>query len=131
MIQVLVFLYSVQSSFYSPTFSIRKLSQSAYVPIPDNFILEKVTVVSRHGDRSQIDRKDYGVKDWDDNSRQEFWKTKMPTSAQLKMLASAAVIPAHAEAPDDIYHGRDKKKYPYGMLTEEGVNQLSDIGKVL
>ena len=110
-----------------------------YSPIPDSVTLEKVVVIHRHGDRSQISRH-LGdcFPESNANFIADFWKSKMPSTASFVEMMNAA---ARTEKGTEnnvqdllnatLYSGWDKDTYPFGQLTEVGFQQLKAVGKLL
>lgn len=111
-------------------------------PMPEDFVLERVVVVHRHGDRSQIARS-IGPNFPETTEVTEFWKTKLPDSSLLRAMASVA-FSASPLPPDAIgasssgvpegegmYYGEDARSFPYAQLTEVGARQLEAVGRQL
>lgn len=99
-----------------------------YRDVPINLTLQKVVVIHRHGDRSQISKGFY-PDSIIDNNLTKFWINKMPFRKKGQQEKSEALSLDLAERSS--YFGQDRKEFPYGMLTEKGVSQLITVGKVL
>lgn len=128
-------------------------SYHAYRPTDDVvvaheiFDLQRVVVIHRHGDRSQINA-ELGVHFPAGREIDEFWQQRLPNAEWIRALANQSVIELHSSIfPDkdqgrftqpnivrhesDAYVGADKDKAPYGMLTKRGVEQLARVGNKL
>jgi hypothetical protein len=101
-----------------------------------NYILKKLIVIHRHGDRSQI-AKSAGPFYPESDHVTNIWKEKLPTQETIDLLIKSAPVKfiehdkAILDTASDIYIGRDKHLRPYGMLTEIGTQQLIQVGKTL
>ena len=123
---------------------------SSYTPVPAHLELISVAVFHRHGDRSQVARSP-GPAFPHDVATDEMWSSRMPTADSLAIIAAAAsdaavvVDPAAKEVEDrdvaidwavidalpDLYSGWERANYPYGMLTEQGVQEMRAVGTEL
>ena len=99
--------------------------------------LLRVVVVHRHGDRSQIERS-AGPRYPESDVVTSAWVGKMPGQGTRDLLERAArkrVIGGEssieAGSSNDLYSGRDAGHYPYGQLTELGVQQMIAVGRSL
>lgn len=119
-----------------------------YSPVPAELVLQKVAVITRHGDRAQIS-KSLGPRFPSNDELIGTWSGKLPSESTLRTLlsvASADRIPNNATTGDEIfrsnsgigkdlfdeaYAGRDVINFPFGMLTERGVQQLQAVGAML
>jgi hypothetical protein len=111
-------------------------------PSLNDFDIQRVMIIHRHGDRSQI-KSNLGFVLPDSNRLREFWTSRMPSSGAEEILASVANVEMHL-VPDGVpeitavksahtrvYAGQDYHKYPFGMLTQRGVDQLMNIGRMV
>jgi hypothetical protein len=108
----------------------------------DMFDIQRVVVVHRHGDRSQI-KKSLGQLVPDSAQLRNFWKSRLPNSDWEAALDSVANIEMHHSESDGpvagnnqsvterIYAGQDIGKFPFGMLTGRGARQLASVGRML
>ena len=109
-------------------------NELSYEPIPATYKLNKLLIIHRHGDRTQISR-ELGSKYPESDSITDIWKSKMPLHNTLKLMLKSASMNANAEIndPNDLhnmlYNGWDKTSYPYAQLTEIGSQQLIEIGR--
>jgi lysophosphatidic acid phosphatase type 6 len=132
-----------------------------YVKVPEGYDLDRVVVVHRHGDRSQISRT-LGPNNPESDEVASFWKTKLPndktkrrmarsfqSSIHVTEAAEAAAVnidgsstaaaptttnsaaPIYSVRDRHLYSGEDKDAYPYAQLTELGAQQLINIGSLL
>eukprot|EP01041_Mallomonas_annulata_P011897 gene11897-24927_t len=120
------------TAFHDSSYSLRMTSSSLYKPLPVKFKLTNVIVINRHGDRSQI-AKGFGrsIDPVEDEGITSTWKTKLLSPETIRRLSIVANTPRSETELADVYDGWDVKKYPYGMLTEEGAQQLIRIGQEL
>lgn len=128
---------SAASTSAAPKAAHHQAGSHPYASIPDEYILQQVVVVHRHGDRSQIARS-IGLNHPESAETAEAWSTKMPSAASLRAMAAVAQSQlTDLEAPearslvDEIYSGEDKASRPYAQLTERGVLQLIAVGRAL
>lgn len=110
-------------------------SSTAYVPISPDYELNKVIVMHRHGDRSQITRS-LGPSYPESNDLAKIWTTKLPSQlAMREMLTSAHVDTEETDiavvSQLYLFNGWDKEHIPYGQLTHLGYQQLKSVGKTL
>ena len=98
--------------------------------------LLRVVVIHRHGDRSQIERS-AGPKYPESEHVTTSWLSKMPSQETRELLLRAATkreVGAGSSKTDhtkDLYSGRDAHHFPYGQLTELGVQQMIAVGRTL
>ena len=116
------------SKLFDSSFSVPTRSNNLYTNPPPNLDILQVVVISRHGDRSQIGKSLDALKDLE--AAEKMWASRMPSVEKLSLLAKAATFPTNCLDKKDVYYGRDKMNYPFGMLTEEGTEQLIRLGKV-
>ena len=115
--------------------------------LPEGFHLERVVVVHRHGDRTQIARS-IGPRYPEDEERAAVWKTKLPSQAAVAAMAAVAhstySVTAFARTgkrdtaetaalslTEEIYSGEDSTSNPYAQLTDVGAQQLFKLGTEL
>lgn len=109
-----------------------------YVSLPEDYVLQNVIVVHRHGDRSQIART-IGIHYPESKDVADVWRTKMPSEASLQIMAAVASsswpLEPKPDTPrslaDEMYSGEDAGSHPYAQLTERGVSQLLAVGREL
>lgn len=106
-----------------------------YTAIPSDYKLIVVSVVFRHGDRTQIS-KELGPSFPESDTIASFWNNKLPIESTQRLMTLAAFpsIPFHSESKYlkyRLYAGWDHLHYPYGQLTEIGSQQLIEVGKLL
>jgi len=111
-------------------------SLDVYVPIPQEYVLQQLVVIHRHGDRSQIQRS-LGPSVAESKEVEAVWVSRMPVASTLLKMAQAARVVSSSSNSDNIgnsdnmYTGEDAKNYPYAQLTELGAQQLMLVGKSL
>lgn len=108
---------------------------STYPPVPPEYVLTNVVVLVRHGDRIQI-TKHFGTAVKESESTERFWKSKLPDESVLRSIAGVARPSVRIDASWDqlrkkLYSGWDHMHLPYGQLTQLGVNQMKQVGKVI
>ncbi len=137
--QVRMFSIAVQHAYLA--------GASKYQAMDKDYSIEKVVVVHRHGDRSQISRT-LGSNYPESEELTAFWDSKMPDEGtQLKMakafqtthsrvdadygIAGTGSVELEEEATleQHLYAGEDKASKPYAMLTQVGAEQLMNVGK--
>lgn len=119
-----------------------------YSSLPSNYELQKVIVITRHGDRAQI-QSVLGPKSPLNDDITKIWEKNLPNNNLLKSLYLVAdsnkPLPSDStniisdsikkiineKLHNELYTGWDAIKAPYGQLTEAGVNQLMLVGKEL
>ena len=119
-----------------------------YSNLPNNYELQKVIVITRHGDRAQI-APELGPKSPLNNDITKIWENNLPNTNLLNSLYMVAdsnkPLPSDStniisksikemineKLHNELYTGWDAIKAPYGQLTEAGVNQLILVGKEL
>eukprot|EP01031_Cornospumella_fuschlensis_P032246 gene32246-39001_t len=96
---------------------------------PEPGALERVVLLHRHGDRSQISPAFEPHIPYS-NFTTELWNRLMPTLETKKMmgLLGSARLPQTTSLDDQLYTGHDRDTIPYGQLTEIGAQQLYELG---
>ena len=105
----------------------------AYNSLSEDYSIEKVVVVHRHGDRSQISRS-LGPNYGESEDMTNFWHGKMPNVVTRRRMAAAfrtthgeidlgikglVTVDTHeASLEDHLYAGEDKHSRPYAQLTQ-------------
>ena len=106
-------------------------NENKYKPIPKEYNLTNIIVLLRHGDRIQI-TKDLSDSFPSDTNLTNFWQSKLPTESTLRHIAkSDPHIHTNLTFKDlkkELYTGWDSIHFPYGQLTERGLQQLKRIG---
>lgn len=143
-----LFLTSIllsSSSLVSASASAYVAGSREYMKIPDDYALQQVIIVHRHGDRAQIARS-IGPKYPESTSIADIWRTKLPTSSSLAAMASVAQSTYSVTAitqglptekmkentlAEELYAGEDMANSPYAQLTEIGAQQLMSVGREL
>ena len=116
--------------------------------LSDDLRVERVIVLHRHGDRSQISPT-IGPMYPESDELGAFWATRLPKQESLNKMASSAsttmvleymkeeemvdgtIISTREKEYEHLYGGADLYRKPYAMLTEEGYQQLVSVGKEL
>lgn len=118
---------TVMSSTYIPG------TNKDYSPPSDDYILDKVIVIHRHGDRAQISRS-IGPSYPEHDSIKKIWHDRLPNEETLSKMYNVAITASSEtkQFDDDIkmqlYSGFDESNYPYAQLTQLGSEQLTAIG---
>jgi hypothetical protein len=131
----IILILQILLLFFKFTSSNNNIKSYAYTSIPTDYRLIVVSVLSRHGDRTQIS-KELGPFFPESDSIASFWNNKLPieTTQRLMTLAAFPSIPFHSESKYlkyRLYAGWDYLHSPYGQLTEIGSKQLIEVGKLL
>lgn len=104
--------------------------------LSDEYVIKRVIVIHRHGDRSQIARS-AGPAFPEAEKITNAWNSNMVIPETKEQLAKVArkrtAEKNHAELESEplLYTGRDKDEFPYGQLTELGAQQMIAVGTAL
>jgi len=109
-----------------------------YVLIDPEYVLNKVVVIHRHGDRAQISRV-LGTAFPENEDLAAKWETLLPTVATNRALLFASNPDDTIEETEDgfvdaektLYSGWDHINIPYAQLTQVGAEELIMVGKEL
>lgn len=110
-------------------------TNNEYSTFPDDYVLEKIIVVHRHGDRAQIAKELPNYPEHE--SVTSIWRDRLPNEKTLLNMydvastASSSVKQFDTDIMKELYSGFDSLAYPYAQLTEIGSQQLTAVGSHL
>ena len=111
-------------------------TNAEYNPLPDDYILEKVIVIHRHGDRAQI-QKEVGPNYPENDGVTKVWMQRLPDDRTLNAMYNVASTGSSetqqfdTDVKKELYSGFDSLSYPYAQLTQVGSEQLTQVGAQL
>lgn len=97
---------------------------------PDNVILRHVLIFHRHGDRTPV-LMSIGTKLSATQEETDYWASKVATSEQLELLQQTAKVVGADEMQPPVIAPSKESNYPYGLLTQKGVEHMTAKGRAL
>ncbi|KAK1946331.1 Counting factor 60 [Phytophthora citrophthora] len=95
-----------------------------------DFPLRHVLIFHRHGDRTPV-LTSIGSKVQATQEEKDFWASKVATLEQLELLQQTAKPVGVDETQPPVIRPSKESQYPYGLLTQKGVEHMTGKGRTL
>ncbi|KAG3116066.1 hypothetical protein PI125_g4968 [Phytophthora idaei] len=92
--------------------------------------LRHVLMFHRHGDRTPV-LTSIGTKVEPTQEEKDFWASKVATSEQIELLQQIAKAVGADEKQPPVIRPSKESQYPYGLLTQKGVQHMTNKGRTL
>lgn len=125
---------SANSPYFPHSFH-AKIDQGDYKELPKGWVIKRVIILHRHGDRSQISRS-LGENYPEHPEITKIWEEKLPKEPVLSSLIRSSSVFGQQKGSFVKFDSMSQYNFenhsrPYGQLTEKGVFQLYELGNVL